>query len=226
MTIYPSQMMSCGLIKNKQCLYRLVYCVILQNEIIDQKMKRLAIFASGNGSNAQAIADYFSKSTDARVVLILSNREDAFVLQRATVLNIPVRVFNRIDFYGTEVITRLLIDQHIDMIVLAGFLWLLPASLINAFPDRIINIHPALLPKFGGKGMYGSKVHSAVIEAGEKESGISIHLVNENYDQGKIIFQARCSVEKEDTPETLAAKIHVLEHAHFPAIIYQVLKTL
>lgn len=189
-------------------------------------MKRLAIFASGNGSNAQAIADYFSESSDARVVLILSNRKDAFVLQRAKALEIPVRVFNRVDFYETEVITRLMIDQQIDMIILAGFLWLLPSSIINAYPDRIINIHPALLPKYGGKGMYGSKVHSAVIQAGEKESGISIHLVNENYDQGKIIFQARCTVEKEDTPETLAAKIHVLEYTHFPAIINQVLKTL
>ena len=111
------------------------------------------------------------------------------------------------------------------MIVLAGFLWLLPSSLIDAFPDRIVNIHPALLPKFGGKGMYGSKVHTAVIEAGEKESGISIHFVNENYDQGKIIFQARCTVDNDDTPETLAAKIHVLEYTHFPTIIDQVLKT-
>jgi phosphoribosylglycinamide formyltransferase 1 len=201
------------------------YCVILQNEIIDQMMKRLAIFASGNGSNAQAITEYFSESSDARVVLILSNRDDAFVLQRAKTLNIPVRAFNRADFYETEVITRLMIDQQIDMIVLAGFLWLLPPSLINAFPDRIINIHPALLPKFGGKGMYGLKVHSAVIQAGEKESGISIHFVNENYDQGKIIFQARCKVEKEDTPETLAAKIHILEYTHFPEVIKQILKT-
>jgi phosphoribosylglycinamide formyltransferase-1 len=203
----------------------LYYCVILQNEIIDQMIKRLAVFGSGNGSNAQAITEYFSESCDARVVLILSNREDAFVLQRATALNIPVRVFNRVDFYETEVITRFLIDQQIDMIVLAGFLWLLPPSLIKAFPDRIINIHPALLPKFGGKGMYGSKVHSAVIDAGEKESGISIHFVNENYDQGKIIFQARCTVEKDDTPESLAAKIHILEYTHFPTIINQVLKT-
>lgn len=200
-------------------------CVILQNEIIDQMMKRLAIFASGNGSNTQAIAEYFSNSSDAQVVLILSNREDAYVVERANALNIPVRVFNRTDFYETEIITSLLIEQKIDMIVLAGFLWLLPLSLINAFTDRIINIHPALLPKFGGKGMYGGKVHCAVIEAGEKESGITIHLVNENYDQGKIIFQARCTVEKQDTPKTLAAKIHVLEYTHFPTIINQVLKT-
>ena len=152
-------------------------------------MKRLAIFASGNGSNAQAIAEYFSESNDARIVLILSNREDAFVLQRASTLNIPVKVFNRVDFYKTEVITRFLIDQQIDMIVLAGFLWLLPSSLIDAFPDRIVNIHPALLPKFGGKGMYGSKVHTAVIEAGEKESGISIHLSTRTTTREKSFFK-------------------------------------
>lgn len=189
-------------------------------------MKRLAIFASGNGSNAQAITEYFSETNDARVVLILSNREDAFVIERAKALNIPVRVFNREDFYQTDLITQLLIDKQIDLVVLAGFLWLLPPSLIHAFPDRIINIHPALLPKYGGRGMYGSKVHKAVIEAGEKESGISIHYVNEHYDQGQVIFQARCTVETNDTPDSLAAKIHKLEYAHFASIIHQVLKTL
>jgi phosphoribosylglycinamide formyltransferase 1 len=189
-------------------------------------MKRLAIFASGNGSNAQAIVEYFSESREACIVLILTNRKDAFVIERAKALNIPVRVFNREDFYKTEVITQLLINEHIDLVVLAGFLWLLPPSLIQAFPDRIINIHPALLPKYGGKGMYGDKVHAAVIEAGEKESGISIHYVNEHYDQGKVIFQARCEVEINDTPDSLAAKIHKLEYAHFASIIHQVLKTL
>jgi phosphoribosylglycinamide formyltransferase-1 len=119
-----------------------------------------------------------------------------------------------------------MIDEQIDLIVLAGFLWLLPPSLIHAFPDRIINIHPALLPNYGGKGMYGGKVHSAVIQAGEKESGISIHFVNEHYDQGQVIFQARCTIEADDTPDTLAAKIHALEYAHFAATIHQVLKTL
>jgi phosphoribosylglycinamide formyltransferase-1 len=189
-------------------------------------MKRLAIFASGNGSNAQAIAEYFSESNEACVVLILTNRKDAFVIERAKALNIPVRVFNREDFYQTEVITHILIDEKIDMVVLAGFLWLLPPSLIHAFPNRIINIHPALLPKYGGKGMYGGKVHAAVIEAGEKESGISIHYVNEHYDQGQVIFQARCEVEPNDTPDSLAAKIHKLEYTHFASIIHQVLKTL
>jgi phosphoribosylglycinamide formyltransferase-1 len=204
----------------------LVYCVILQKEIKDHKMKRLAIFASGNGSNAQAIAEYFSESSDARIVLILTNRKDAFVIERAKALNIPVRVFNRIDFYETEVITQLMIDEQIDLIVLAGFLWLLPPSLIHAFPNRIINIHPALLPNYGGKGMYGGKVHSAVIAAGEKESGISIHFVDEHYDQGQVIFQARCTIEADDTPDTLAAKIHALEYAHFAVTIHQILKTL
>ena len=189
-------------------------------------MKRLAIFASGNGSNAQAIAEYFSESSEAGVVLILSNRRDAFVVERAKALNIPVRVFNREDFYQTEVITQLLIDEKIDLVVLAGFLWLLPPSLIHAFPDRIINIHPALLPNYGGKGMYGGKVHTAVIEAGDKESGISIHYVNEHYDQGQVIFQARCFIEANDTPDSLAAKIHQLEYAHFASVIHQVLKTL
>lgn len=189
-------------------------------------MKRLAIFASGNGSNAQAIAEYFSNNGEAKVVLILTNRKDAYVIERAKALNIPVRVFNREDFYQTEVITQLLIDEQIDLVVLAGFLWLLPPSLIRAFPNRIVNIHPALLPKYGGKGMYGDKVHAAVIEAGEKESGISIHYVNENYDEGQVIFQASCDVESNDTPGSLAARIHKLEYAHFPAIIHQVLKTL
>jgi len=189
-------------------------------------MKRLAIFASGNGSNAQAIAEYFSESSDARIVLILTNRKDAFVIERAKALNIPIRVFNRTDFYETEVITQLMIDEQIDLIVLAGFLWLLPPSLIYAFPNRIINIHPALLPNYGGKGMYGGKVHSAVIAAGEKESGISIHFVDEHYDQGQVFFQARCTIEADDTPDTLAAKIHKLEYAHFAATIHQILKTL
>jgi phosphoribosylglycinamide formyltransferase 1 len=198
----------------------------LQKEIKAQMMKRLAIFASGNGSNAQAIAEYFSENSEACVVLILTNRKDAYVIERAKALNIPVRVFNREDFYQTEGITQLLIDEQIDMVVLAGFLWLLPPSLIQAFPDRIINIHPALLPKYGGKGMYGDKVHTAVIEAGDKESGISIHYVNEHYDQGQVIFQARCKVEANDTPDSLAAKIHKLEYTHFAAIIHQVLKTL
>jgi phosphoribosylglycinamide formyltransferase-1 len=189
-------------------------------------MKRLVIFASGNGSNAQAITEYFADSAEARVVLILSNRADAYVLERAKELNIPAKVFSRSDFYQTEVITQLMLDEKIDLIVLAGFLWLLPPSLIQAFPERIINIHPALLPSYGGKNMYGAKVHQAVIAAGDKESGITIHYVNEHYDQGKVIFQARCTIEKEDTPDSLAAKIHVLEYTHFAPIIHLILKSM
>ena len=189
-------------------------------------MKRLAIFASGNGSNAQAIAEYFSESSDARVVLILSNREDAFVVQRAKALNIPVRVFNREDFYKTDIITGLLIDQQIDLVVLAGFLWLLPPSLIHAFPDRIINIHPALLPKYGGKGMYGDTVHKAVIASHDKETGITIHYVNKLYDAGDIIFQTRCKVDPSDTPASLAEKVHALEYLHYPRIIEDMVQKL
>ena len=188
-------------------------------------MKRIAVFASGNGSNAQAIAEYFNKGNEARIIVILSNRKDAFVIQRAADLSIPAIVFNRSEFYDTDKITNYLIEQKIDLVVLAGFLWLLPPSLVKAFPNRIINIHPALLPKFGGKGMYGNFVHEAVVESGDTESGITIHYVNECYDEGQIIFQAHCKVDHSDTADSLAAKIHELEYAHFPRVIDEVLKT-
>lgn len=188
-------------------------------------MKKIAVFASGNGSNAQAIAEYFNKRNDARVTVILSNRKDAFVIQRAANLSIPAIVFNRSEFYDTDKITNYLIDIKIDLVVLAGFLWLLPPSLVKAFPNRIVNIHPALLPKFGGKGMYGHFVHEAVVESGDTESGITIHFVNEYYDEGQIVFQAHCNVDRSDTADSLAAKIHELEYAHFPRVIDEVLKT-
>lgn len=188
-------------------------------------MKKIAVFASGNGSNAQAIAEYFSKENEARVIMILSNRKDAFVIQRAADLSIPTIIFNRSEFYDTDKITNYLIGQNIDLVVLAGFLWLLPSSLVKAFPNRIVNIHPALLPKFGGKGMYGHFVHEAVVASGDTESGITIHFVNECYDEGQIIFQARCTVDPLDTADSLAAKIHELEYAHFPRVIDEVLKT-
>jgi len=188
-------------------------------------MKRIAVFASGNGSNAQAIAEYFNKGNEARIIVILSNRKDAFVIQRAAALSIPAIVFNRSEFYDTDKITNYLIKEKIDLVVLAGFLWLLPPSLVKAFPNRIINIHPALLPKFGGKGMYGHFVHEAVVESGDTESGITIHYVNECYDEGQIIFQAHCKVDHFDTADSLAAKIHELEYTHFPRVIDEVLKT-
>ncbi len=189
-------------------------------------MKKIAVFASGNGSNAQAIAEYFNQGNQARVMVILSNRKDAFVLQRAANLSIPTIVFNRSEFYDTDKITNYLIDQKIDLVVLAGFLWLLPSSLVKAFPNRIVNIHPALLPKFGGKGMYGHFVHEAVIKSGDKKSGITIHYVDECYDKGQTIFQAFCTVDPTDTADSLAAKIHELEYAHFPRLIDEVLKTI
>ena len=186
-------------------------------------MKRIVIFASGSGSNAQQIVEYFAATDIARVVMIYSNRRDAYVLQRAQNLNIQTVVFNRADFYDNHVILNHLNNINPDLIVLAGFLWKVPEKIVQAFAKRIINIHPALLPNYGGKGMYGDHVHRAVIENREKQSGITIHYINENYDEGAIIFQATCEIEDIDTPETLAAKIHTLEHRYYPEIVKMVL---
>jgi len=187
-------------------------------------MKRIAIFASGSGSNAQRIIEYFKdKSEKAQIVLVLSNKNDAFVLERARKLNVPSFVFSSKELRDTDLVFNKLIEYKADFIVLAGFLLMVPHYLIKAFPDKIINIHPALLPHYGGKGMYGEFVHQAVINAHETESGITIHYVNEKYDQGQIIFQAKCSINENDTPSTLAQKIHHLEHEHFPKIIEQLL---
>ena len=182
-------------------------------------MKKIAIFASGSGTNAENIVEYLRGKQIAIPAMILSNNPKAKVLQRAERLQVPYTVFTRKDFYETDHVLNNLLDHQIDLIVLAGFLWLIPEKIIRAFPNRIINIHPALLPKYGGKGMYGDKVHRAVIENGEKESGISIHYVNEKYDEGQIIFQSRCPVEKDDTPESLAAKVHALEYKYYPEVV-------
>lgn len=183
------------------------------------KMKKIAIFASGSGSNAENIIRFFENDPRNRVSLILCNKPDAYVLDRAKRLGVPSFVFNREQFYHSDLILDKLKAEAVDLIVLAGFLWKVPANLLAAYPDRIINIHPALLPKFGGKGMYGERVHEAVIAAGEKESGITIHHVNDRYDEGSAIFQATCPVLPDDTPDTLAAKVHALEYAHFPRVI-------
>jgi len=186
-------------------------------------MKKVALFASGSGSNAQNIAEYFKASSKGKVNIILSNNSEAFVLERAVKLGIPTYIFTREIFYNTTEIVKVLRAAETDFIVLAGFLWLVPDYLIRAFPNRIINIHPALLPKYGGKGMYGSKVHEAVIQNQERESGITIHYVNEQYDEGSVIFQARCIVKPDDTPESLAERVHQLEYDHYPKIIEKLL---
>jgi phosphoribosylglycinamide formyltransferase-1 len=188
-------------------------------------MIKLAIFASGSGTNAENIISYFKNHAQICVNLILSNRSDAFVIERAKNHNIDYIVFNRDDFYKSEIVLNILNNRTIHYIILAGFLWLIPDILIQKFPNRIINIHPALLPKYGGKGMYGIKVHEAVIQNGEKKSGISIHFVNEKYDEGEIIFQASCDIEEKETPESLADKIHKLEYEHFPKIIEEVVSS-
>ncbi len=189
-------------------------------------MKRIAIFASGSGSNAEKIADYFAGSTDVSIDLIVSNNPKAGVIDRARRLHIPVLLFDRTTFYQTDRITQLLQQQGIDLIVLAGFMWLMPAGLVQAFPNRIVNIHPALLPKFGGKGMYGHFVHEAVVAAQDTESGITIHFVNEHYDEGAPIFQANCPVAPTDTPDDVARKVQALEHDHYPRVVAEVLATL
>ena len=182
-------------------------------------MKNLAIFASGSGSNAENIIRYFAEKPGFRVKKVYCNVPDAYVLERAKKYNVPTQVFNRAEFRNPDIILRQLQEEGTDFIILAGFLWLVPPCITNAYPNRIVNIHPALLPAYGGKGMYGHHVHEAVLAAGEKESGITIHYVNEHYDSGDIIFQATCPVLPDDTPDTLAARVHELEYAHFPRVI-------
>ncbi len=184
-------------------------------------MKRVAIFASGSGTNAQNIIEYFKNSRDITVDSLWSNNEDAYALIRAEKLGIETFTFGRDELYRSIEVLETLSDRKVDMIVLAGFLWLLPASLTEEF--IVVNIHPALLPKYGGKGMYGRFVHEAVLKNKDRESGISIHYVNGRYDEGEIIFQARCPVDPSDTADTLAQKIHQLEYEHYPRVIGQVL---
>lgn len=186
-------------------------------------MKRIAIFASGSGSNAENIANYFNNNEDVEIALILANKPDAFVLERAKKLNIDSFVFTGKEMRDSDIILNKLEEYSIDFIVLAGFLLKLPDNLIESYPNKIINIHPALLPNYGGKGMYGMNVHNAVIENREKESGITIHFVNENYDEGAIIFQAKVKIEDDFDAEKLAQEIHILEYEHFPRVIGEVL---
>ena len=187
-------------------------------------MHRLAIFASGSGTNAENIIRHFQNKPQIKVSCICTNRADAYVTERVRPYNIPVLVFSRQDFYETDKIPDYLEENKIDWIILAGFLWLIPANLIEKYTSRIINIHPALLPKYGGKGMFGASVHKAVIENREKQSGITIHFVNNEYDKGNIIFQVACNIDPADTPDTLASRVHALEYEHFPRVIEEVIK--
>jgi phosphoribosylglycinamide formyltransferase 1 len=186
-------------------------------------MKKIAIFASGSGSNAQRIAEYFFNVQTTEINCILSNNKDAYVLERSKFLNIQSFIFSRDDLYTNSSVLNLLIERKIDLIVLAGFLWLMPVAIVQRFSGRIINIHPALLPKYGGKGMYGMKVHQLVIYNKDKESGITIHYVNEKYDEGDIILQVKCKIDPEDSAESLAQKIHVLEYENYPRVIEKIL---
>lgn len=187
------------------------------------KKTRVAIFASGNGSNAENIIRYLREEAPqaVEVVLVVCNVPDAYVLQRAERLGIPSIVVPRKEFRDEKLITDILLRHQVDFIILAGFLLMIPEFLIKMYPDKIVNIHPSLLPKFGGKGMYGSHVHEAVVAAGEKESGITIHMVNEQCDGGRILYQARVELDPSDTPDDVARKVHALEYLHFPRVILE-----
>jgi phosphoribosylglycinamide formyltransferase 1 len=180
-------------------------------------VKKIAVFASGAGTNAQAIMQHFAGNKQIKVDSLWSNNPNAYALQRATDMGIETFTFSRKQFLDSMEIVEKLKKREVDLIVLAGFLWLVPENLIDEFP--IINIHPALLPKYGGKGMYGMKVHKAVVENGDAETGISIHIVNKNYDEGELFFQTRCQVSPDDSPDDVAKKVHELEYKYFPAII-------
>lgn len=180
---------------------------------------KLAIFASGNGTNAEQITEYFSGRTDVVVDVIVYNRRDAFVATRAERLGIEARYFKKSDFMESDKVVDFLRDRGVDYVILAGFLLLVPENLLKAFPQRIVNIHPALLPKYGGKGMYGHIVHEAVVSNHESETGITVHVVDDRYDCGTALFQARCLVNPNDSADDVAAKIHLLEKEYFPRVI-------
>jgi phosphoribosylglycinamide formyltransferase-1 len=187
-------------------------------------MKNIIIFASGSGSNAENIANYFKDNSKIKVKAVFTNNANAGVIEKMKKFGIPCVVFTKDDFINEEYFLNKIQKYHPDLIVLAGFLWLVPNYLVSAYPNKIINIHPALLPKFGGKGMYGMHVHEAVKAANETETGITIHYVNQKFDDGKIIFKEKTELSENDTPETIAQKIHVLEMENFPKVIEQVIE--
>ena len=186
-------------------------------------MKRIVIFASGSGSNAENIITFFREKPEVNIAAVLTNKQTATVLDRCERLHVPAFYFNKTAFKDSDTVVQMLKGLQADLIVLAGFLWKIPSNLIDAFPDKIVNIHPALLPKYGGKGMYGERVHRAVKENKELETGITIHYVNENYDEGAIIFQAKTDVVPTDDANSIAQKVHQLEYEHFPKVIEKLL---
>jgi len=186
-------------------------------------MKRIVIFASGSGTNAENLIKFFHNRENASVIQVLSNNPRAKVLNRCKKLKVSALSFNKIAFTETNDVLQILKNSQPDLIILAGFLWKFPEKILNHFPNKIINIHPALLPKYGGKGMYGMYVHEAVVNNKEKETGITIHYVNEHYDEGAIIFQSKCTVLATDSAEDVASKIHELEMKHFPEVVNSLL---
>jgi phosphoribosylglycinamide formyltransferase-1 len=186
-------------------------------------MKKLVVFASGNGTNAENIIKYGRRTGKYEVAYVAVNKPDAYVIKRAEKLNVPVFLFDRKDLYENGRVLDFLKRENPDLIVLAGFLWLIPSDIVSAFEKKIINIHPALLPKYGGKGMYANHVHEAVKKNGEKETGITIHYVDEKFDNGDIIFQKSVKINPEDTPEDIASKVHDLEYIFYPKIIVKLI---
>ncbi len=186
-------------------------------------MKHLVLFASGSGTNVENIINFFHDKSEVTISTVLTNKRDAKVIDRCNRLGISCLTFNKTAFVTDDIVLNLVKDINPDFIVLAGFLWKIPEKFISAFPNRIVNIHPALLPNYGGKGMYGMNVHRAVCENKESETGITIHYVNENYDEGAVIFQAKTALLTSDTPDDIAKKIHLLEQKHFPSVIFELL---
>lgn len=187
-------------------------------------MKRIVIFASGSGSNAENLIEFFHNSDNASVIQVLTNNPHAKVLERAKRLKVSALSFNKIALSQTHDVLNILKASKPDLIILAGFLWKFPENILEVFPNKVINVHPALLPNYGGKGMYGMNVHKAVVANKEKETGITIHYVNEHYDEGAIIFQAKCKINTSDSPQDVADKIHQLEMEHFPKVVERLLK--
>lgn len=189
-------------------------------------MKRIVIFASGSGTNAENLIKFFRNGDHVSVIQVLTNNPHAKVLERAKKLNVSALSFNKVAFTETNDVLNILKNSKPDLIVLAGFLWKFPSHILNTFPNKVINIHPALLPQYGGKGMYGMHVHQAVVKNKETETGITIHYVNEHYDEGAIIFQAKCNIGANYTAEDVAAKIHELEMEHFPKVVEQIVNSI